>query len=305
MIPSRTKKYVIDVDGAEVSTTLHYFQDVIRKCKVNQHQIAQLPAKTTVVKRSADYNAALVRASHLPKRLWWDASHDAQLEGAFDYHVKHIEQKWLSEEYCQWSKPWFAPSFVDEVRLARSQGVDCERMFDTVPDAVTSSSDSSSSTTASSDVSDLDDDEQDEEVDSDGDDGDFFEENGSGDSPDTGLSSEDISESDQDLQSASLGATVSQSSPRPVRFHRGILGKRQVPATPVRGSNRSKRPRRPALRNVNATGIGSDADVEDEVDSQQRSSRGVTSTSHARNVRRRRQETGFYSLVNKYGSQRE
>ena len=106
MIPRRTKKYVIDVDGAEVSTTLHYFQDVIRKCKVNQHQIAQLPAKTTVVKRSADYNAALVRASHLPTRLWWDASHDAKLEDAFDYHVKHIDQKWLSAEYCQWSKPW-------------------------------------------------------------------------------------------------------------------------------------------------------------------------------------------------------
>ena len=227
------------------------------------------------------------------------------MEDAFDYQVKHIEQKWLSEEYCQWSKDWFAPSFVDQVRLAKSQGVDCERMFDTVPDAVTSSSDSASSAVASSDLSGSENDEQDEEEDSDGADGGFFWENDSGDSSPTGLSSEDRSESDQQLLSPSPGGTGSKSSSRSVRSHRGILGKRQVPTTPARGSRTPKRRRRPVSRHVNATGIGSDADVEDEVDYQQQSSRGVTSTSQARNVRRRRQESGFYSLVNKYGSQRD
>ena len=300
LIPSRVKKYEIDVEGLEVATTLNYFQEIIRKCKANQHQIVQIPATTKVVKRSADFIALLVRASHLPKRMWWDASHDSQIEAAFDAQVKHVRERWLDEEYCQFAKPWFAPSFVDRVRRAKAQGGNWEQLFNVVPDAKTSSDDSGSDEEKEME------DENSEESSNDDDDDDSSimtgdvqseeEENENLEADGHGSSDEGNHATEMKNPSSHVGSDGGQGRPPP-RGRSAVDSKR---VKRHRGTGHQRR-----ASTFSMTDDDPESDADDEGASQGRSNRfGNETRALARNRKRRRQEEiGFYHLINKFGNQ--
>jgi hypothetical protein len=62
LIPSRTKKYTIKPEGAEVNATISFFSSMIDACVANQHQMVQISGRRSVKTRSG-MNSSLFTAS--------------------------------------------------------------------------------------------------------------------------------------------------------------------------------------------------------------------------------------------------
>lgn len=134
LIPSRTKKYTIKPEGAEVNATISFFRSMIDACVANQHQMVQISGRRSVKTRSG-MNSSLLTASQLPIRKWWNTG---EVEEKFDQQIEHIRVKWLDKPYCTFSRPWFEDDLVAKVRDHQSKDEDWHYLFALVPEALSS-----------------------------------------------------------------------------------------------------------------------------------------------------------------------
>ena len=283
LIPHRTKKYNIDPHGTEVKTTTSFFEKLINACLVNQHQMVEIRARKSIARRT-DMNSSLMKASVLPKRKWWI---EGEVNGKFDQQIEHIKTKWLTEEYCRFSLPWFEATFVSQVRERKSNGQEWRELFDVVPEALTSESSDNGDDDVNGpgvQISSSDESEH-NESDDDGSESDSYQVGlgnaGFGQpSPVLGGTPAEMSES-ENAEDEESSADSSEGRER-------VKGLCLLNAR--RGSGQLKRPRSES--------------------SKQRSQRKeqeekALNLSQARNRRRRDDERGFYTLVQKYGRQGE
>jgi hypothetical protein len=102
IVPKRTRKYNIDVNGEEVSTTATFFKKVIRQCLGNVFQTIEPSVEK--IKKSSGLNRHLLRASTMPKALRLKRG---QVHTLFTAQIKFIRERWIDVTYCDFARSWF------------------------------------------------------------------------------------------------------------------------------------------------------------------------------------------------------
>ena len=302
VVPKRTKKYNIDVNGMEVNTTITFFKSVIRACIANQHQAIDIGSSREIKTRSA-MNNTLKKANVMPVRQWWE---EGEVIVKYDAQIEHIRTKWFEQPYLQFSHRWFEEDFVEEVRRRQARGQEWQSMFDLVPDALTSDeSDTNNSSDAHDDVSDVSDSDMKSFV---GDhlNDDFENEVDESDSPGmqeqgADLISQPNSASRLDIESfAAQHDTVPEGSESAVHVNdeESICSSSSDDDSDNEQHKESKaleKQNRKRGRSMQRRGRGVGNRIEDTHSESRRL---------ARQKRPRQGESGFYSLVAKYGTQK-
>jgi hypothetical protein len=297
VVPKRTTKYEIDVNGAEVRATADHFNEVIRKCEVNQYQCIQPPKVTTVVKNAQAYTSHLVTASHLPKRRWWSVGHESETGTSFDKQVRHIKQKWFNIEYCKFSRPWFEPTFVDKVRRFKVAGQEWLHLFNVVPNALTD------------DEGDIDEDDAD-----DADDADVGSRSGGDERLEDGSSDSGVPAGGNELivhdELSNLRPGRSPSDEPSAESEDAVVQTEAVQE--INRQNRlsvSKKRRRSSRNRDSSANFSSDSDGDGDDEAPRnprrdaRRKKMITSVNARNKLRRRKEAPGFYRLINQHGTQ--
>ena len=125
VVPNRTRKYTVDRQGEEVTTTVTFFRKVIRQCMANIYQVVD--PQVIKIKKSSDMAARLLRGSAMPKKIW---VRQGEVHVLFMKQVNFMQAKWFDKEYCEFAHRWFENAPVAAARQRMIDGEDFETVLD-------------------------------------------------------------------------------------------------------------------------------------------------------------------------------